>query len=85
MLAIASVALFPCWPYSQRWGYRPSVAAGIVLVFVALLAAAGKPRAVPTEASVAALPSPRSDGTHDTSRKLTLVPRDIETTQRDIR
>lgn len=41
-LAVASVACFPCWPYSARWGYVPSLTAGILLLFVALLAVDGK-------------------------------------------
>jgi hypothetical protein len=87
MLAVASVASFPCWSYSERWGYRPSLAAAILLVFVALAAAGSREsRVVPTKADIAALPSaapsPRSDK-HDTSRKVLFLPRDLETTQRD--
>jgi hypothetical protein len=81
MLAVVSVAAFPCWPYSERWGYRPSIAAGVLLVFVALLAAGGRqPRTVP-QTSVADLSS--RDDRRDLSRKLMLLPRDIETTQRE--
>ena len=42
VLAAVGVALFPCWHHSARWGYVPSAAIGILLLFVALLAAGGK-------------------------------------------
>ncbi len=42
-LAAAGIASFPCWSYSARWGYGPSVAAAILLVSVGLVAAGGKP------------------------------------------
>jgi hypothetical protein len=84
ILAVISVAAFPCWSYSERWGYRPSIVAGILLVFVALTATAGRqPRAVPTQTNIAAAAPSASDNARDASRKIILLPRDIETTQRD--
>ena len=38
ILALVAIASFPCWPYSQRFGYGPSASAGVLLVLVALLA-----------------------------------------------
>ena len=38
LLALVAIASFPCWPYSRRFGYGPSTSAGVLLVFVALLA-----------------------------------------------
>ena len=43
LLAAASIAVFPRWRYSQRWGYVPCVAAGLLLVTVAVAAAYGRP------------------------------------------
>jgi len=38
LLLIALIfALFPAWPYSRRWGYRPSGALGVVLVLWLIL------------------------------------------------
>ena len=47
LLAAVSVATFPCWPYSARWGHGPSVIAGVLLFCVAVVAVGGKstPRA----------------------------------------
>ena len=42
-LATASVAVFPRWSYSQRWGYAPSTIVAILLVTVAAVAASGRP------------------------------------------
>jgi hypothetical protein len=41
-LAALGVGVFPCWRYSARWGYGPSAAVGVLLFFLALLAAGGK-------------------------------------------
>lgn len=38
LLALIAIASFPCWPYSRRFGYGPSLSAGVLLVLVALLA-----------------------------------------------
>ncbi len=42
VLALVAIASFPCWPYSQRFGYGPSTSAGVLLVLVALLAVSHK-------------------------------------------
>jgi hypothetical protein len=42
LLAITSVAAFPCWPYSADWGYLPSAAAGSLLLVVMLVAVTDK-------------------------------------------
>lgn len=31
-LLFLAVALLPVWPFSRRWGYAPSAAAGVLLV-----------------------------------------------------
>lgn len=38
LLAIAGIAGFPCWPYSRRIGYGPSLSAGVLLLLVAVFA-----------------------------------------------
>ena len=42
LLTLVAIASFPCWPFSQRFGYGPSTSAGVLLVFVALLAVSHK-------------------------------------------
>lgn len=48
VLAALSVAAFPCWSHSRRWGYGPSAAAGALLILLAVMAIANKttPKAV---------------------------------------
>ena len=46
LLALVAIASFPCWPYSRRFGYGPSISAGILLVLMALLAVSHKPDVV---------------------------------------
>lgn len=43
VLAFISVATFPCWSYSARWGHAPSAIAGTLLFCVAMVAVASKP------------------------------------------
>ncbi|MFN2420597.1 MAG: DUF3309 family protein [Gemmatimonadota bacterium] len=31
-LLMLTLALFPTWPYSRRWGYAPSAATGTLLL-----------------------------------------------------
>jgi hypothetical protein len=38
LLAIASIAAFPCWRYSADWGYLPSAVSGVLLLVVMLVA-----------------------------------------------
>jgi hypothetical protein len=42
LLAITSIAAFPCWSYSAEWGYLPSAAAGSLLLVVMLVAMGDK-------------------------------------------
>ena len=42
LLAICSIAAFPCWRYSADWGYLPSAAAGALLVVMMLVAVTDK-------------------------------------------
>jgi len=42
LLAISSIAAFPCWPYSAEWGYLPSASAGALLLIVMLVAVTDK-------------------------------------------
>ena len=48
ILAVLGVAVFPCWRYSARWGHGPSAAIGVLLFFVALLAAGGRSGSIDT-------------------------------------
>ena len=43
LLAVTAVAAFPCWRHSAEWGYWPSASMGVLLFFVAILAADGAP------------------------------------------
>ena len=38
LLAVGGVAAFPCWRYSLRLGYGPSLSAGVLLLLVAFFA-----------------------------------------------
>jgi hypothetical protein len=42
LLAIASIAAFPCWRYSADWGYLPSAVSGVLLLVVMLVAVTDK-------------------------------------------
>ncbi len=42
LLAVSSIAAFPCWPYSAEWGYLPSASAGALLLVVMLVAVTDK-------------------------------------------
>lgn len=53
VLAAASVATFPCWSYSARWGYGPSVLAGTLLVITAALALTSRTPSKPLEHGLA--------------------------------
>lgn len=57
VLAILSVAAFPCWSYSARWGYAPSVIVGTLLFCVAMVVVSSKyaPKAANREISMAAV------------------------------
>jgi len=55
LLALISVATFPCWSYSARWGYVPSTIAGALLFCVAMVVVGGKsaPKAAEPDMEVA--------------------------------
>jgi hypothetical protein len=58
LLATVSVASFPRWQYSRRWGYAPCTTAAIMLFFVALIAAWGKSSSgAATNVRIAAAPA----------------------------
>jgi uncharacterized protein DUF3309 len=38
LLALTSIAAFPCWRYSTDWGYLPSAVSGSLLLVVMLVA-----------------------------------------------
>ncbi len=42
LLALISVATFPCWSYSARWGHVPSTIAGALLFCVAMVVVGGR-------------------------------------------
>ena len=42
LLALVSVAAFPCWRYSADWGYLPSAISGALLLAVTLVAVTDK-------------------------------------------
>ena len=42
LLALSSIAAFPCWRYSADWGYLPSVVSGSLLLAVMLVAVTDK-------------------------------------------
>jgi hypothetical protein len=66
LVAVAGVAVFPCWPHSRKLGYGPSIAAGSLLVAAALLAVSHKadnsgaegPTKVANTASATTRPAP---------------------------
>lgn len=58
LLALISVAAFPCWSYSARWGHVPSTIAGIMLLCVAFAVVGGKsvPKTMEPDVEVAFAP-----------------------------
>jgi len=64
LAALAAIAVFPCWPYSRKLGYGPSLAAASLLVLAAVLAMSHKadsltmhgPTTVASTAMIAAVP-----------------------------
>jgi hypothetical protein len=56
VLAVISVATFPCWSHSARWGYAPSVIAGTLLFCVAMVVVSSRsaPRAAEPDIAMAA-------------------------------
>ncbi len=37
VLVLVLIGVFPAWPHSRSWGYRPSGALGVVLIVVLVL------------------------------------------------
>lgn len=60
LLAAFGIAVFPCWPYSARWGFGPSVVAGGLLMLVAAFTISGKPSTEDARASRVPAPTPSS-------------------------
>src|SRR5438045_2036842 len=56
LLAAVGVATFPCWSYSARWGYAPSMLASSLLVSVAVIALTSK--AAPKTVATASIGAP---------------------------
>jgi hypothetical protein len=90
LLATLSVAAFPCWSYSRRWGFVPTGTAAILLFFVALVAVGGKQASsapsgtriadAPSAAASAAAPAPKPAGyVLDSSRQPIPLRRNVET------
>ena len=85
LLATLSVAAFPCWSYSQRWGYVPTGTTAILLFFVALIAVGGKQASsAPAETRIATAPpaasAPKPAGyIIDSSRQPIPLRRNVET------
>jgi hypothetical protein len=74
LLALISVAAFPCWSYSARWSHLPSVIAGTLLLCVAIVAVGGKstPKAAEPDMEVASA-SPVTSAYNAFHRKIETV------------
>lgn len=71
LLALTSIAAFPCWRYSVDWGYLPSTLAGVMLLVVMVVAVTDKAPdrmarhgAVGPTVRVAAAPTTDADRRH---------------------
>jgi hypothetical protein len=42
VLAVLSVAAFPCWRHSAGWGYGPTLSVGVLLLAVAVATASAR-------------------------------------------
>jgi hypothetical protein len=42
VIVLMILGVFPAWPHSRGWGYRPSGALGVVLVVVLVLFLTGR-------------------------------------------
>lgn len=64
LLASISVATFPCWSYSARWGHGPSAIAGLLLLGVAVAAVgarwASSPKVAPPGPEIASAAPPKA-------------------------
>jgi hypothetical protein len=67
LLATVSVAAYPRWRHSRRWGFAPCAVAGSLLVVVAVAAAVGRPAGhdpVRTASEPAVAPAPAPAGSN---------------------
>jgi hypothetical protein len=84
LLTTLSVAAFPCWSYSRRWGYVPTATTAILLFFVALITVGGKQASsVPAQTRIIAPPpataAPKPSGyILDSSRQPSALRRNVE-------
>jgi hypothetical protein len=42
VLVLLLLGVFPSWPHSRNWGYRPSGIVGIILIIVVILLLTGR-------------------------------------------
>lgn len=42
VLIIVLIGVFPTWPYSREWGYRPTGLVGVLLIIIILLLLFGR-------------------------------------------
>ncbi|MBA3661521.1 MAG: DUF3309 domain-containing protein [Gammaproteobacteria bacterium] len=42
VLILVLIGVFPAWPYSREWGYRPTGLVGILLIIIVLLLVFGR-------------------------------------------
>ena len=42
LLVLLLLGVFPTWPHSRSWGYRPSGIIGIILVIVVIMLLMGR-------------------------------------------
>lgn len=42
LLVLVFMAVFPAWPYSDTWGYRPIAIVGVLFIVVAVLMGLGR-------------------------------------------
>lgn len=38
---LVMIAAIPTWPYSRRWGYRPTMVLGLIFLMIAVFVAIG--------------------------------------------
>jgi hypothetical protein len=42
ILILLLISVIPAWPYSRKWGYRPTGGVGVVVLIVVILLVAGR-------------------------------------------
>jgi hypothetical protein len=42
ILILLLIGVIPAWPYSRKWGYRPTGGVGVVVLIVVILLVAGR-------------------------------------------